>query len=369
MTQAGASSSAAHSRLKHRWTGSSAFLAAQGSHMGFQQATAMALHARSQAAAALSKPLTRALLAATFLLVFSNALLYASTSSFSASPAQKCPQCLPAPTELTSGLPRNLHQSCESDGVIPKIIHQSWKNRDLPLAFQAGRESWVQHNKGWDYKLWTDEDNQQLVATHFPWFLHTYDSFARNIMRADVARYMYMYMYGGVYADLDVECLKPMDSLLKGHGAVLAYMGNDTSWEHSIPNAFMASVPQHPFWLMVLFKVQQLAAKNVQPEHVTGPVALQRAVAELWVPSNSSRLTILGPKLIFPYHWGSNNASEVAICSAVSKNFDPDKCKALYPAAYAVSYWSHSWEKHDMTTFSRWVIWFTDHMGRMFNNG
>jgi mannosyltransferase OCH1-like enzyme len=40
-------------------------------------------------------------------------------------------------------------------------------------------------------------------------------------MRADSARYMYMYKYGGLYADLDMECLRPMDELfgnfLAGH--------------------------------------------------------------------------------------------------------------------------------------------------------
>ncbi len=45
-----------------------------------------------------------------------------------------------------------------------------------------------------------------------------------------------MYLYGGVYADLDMELLKPMDGLLAGRtGAVVATMGLDMSFIHSIP--------------------------------------------------------------------------------------------------------------------------------------
>lgn len=57
-------------------------------------------------------------------------------------------------------------------------------------------------------------------------------------------------------------------------------MTGDTSWDHDIPNAWMASRKEHPFWLHVL----GLIMKNVErrkkegggggAEEVTGPVAL-----------------------------------------------------------------------------------------------
>ncbi len=46
-------------------------------------------------------------------------------------------------------------------------------------------------------RLWSDEDNLQLVEEHFPWFLETYNSFTAPVMRADSCRILYMYHYGG----------------------------------------------------------------------------------------------------------------------------------------------------------------------------
>jgi mannosyltransferase OCH1-like enzyme len=40
----------------------------------------------------------------------------------------------------------------------------------------------------WEYKLWTDVDNRELVRRHYPWFLEMYDGFPQNIMRADAVR-------------------------------------------------------------------------------------------------------------------------------------------------------------------------------------
>lgn len=80
---------------------------------------------------------------------------------------------------------------------IPKLFHQSWSSDQLPRKFECWSESCRQQHPDWEWVLWTDEDNLQLVKTHFPWFLDTYLSFPNVINQADVARLMYMYIYGG----------------------------------------------------------------------------------------------------------------------------------------------------------------------------
>lgn len=79
-------------------------------------------------------------------------------------------------------------------------------------------------------------------------------------------RYLYMHRFGGVYSDLDAECLKPMDSLLfPSNGSfpnkreiVLAYMGHDRRFRHGVPNAFLAaSSPGHPFWIFLVKRIMK----------------------------------------------------------------------------------------------------------------
>ena len=50
----------------------------------------------------------------------------------------------------------------------------------------------------------------------------------------------------GVYADLDFQCLRPLDEILREKMVALGRMQDDVDqWEHALPNAFLASVPGH----------------------------------------------------------------------------------------------------------------------------
>lgn len=62
--------------------------------------------------------------------------------------------------------------------------------------------------------LWTDAGSREFIAEHYPWFLDNFDDYTYPIQRADAIRYFVLYHYGGVYLDLDVGCLRPLDQLL-----------------------------------------------------------------------------------------------------------------------------------------------------------
>ena len=80
---------------------------------------------------------------------------------------------------------------------IPKIFHQSWKSAELPTKFKRWSNSCRAKHPDWEWVLWTDEDNYQLVRTYFPWLEETYATLPGPIYKADVARNLYMYMFGG----------------------------------------------------------------------------------------------------------------------------------------------------------------------------
>lgn len=62
--------------------------------------------------------------------------------------------------------------------------------------------------------LWTDAKSREFIAKEYPWFLDTYDDYKYPIQRADAIRYFILHHYGGIYLDLDVGCLRPLDPLL-----------------------------------------------------------------------------------------------------------------------------------------------------------
>ena len=74
---------------------------------------------------------------------------------------------------------------------IPKIIHQSGKHqfKDLSREDLARIDLLKSHHEDWEYRYWTDEDNYNLIAEHYPWFLPCYNSYKWPIQRADAVRY------------------------------------------------------------------------------------------------------------------------------------------------------------------------------------
>ena len=124
---------------------------------------------------------------------------------------------------------------------IPKIIMQTWKTQNVPLHWRASQESIQRLMPDWQYVLMTDKDNREFVKTHFPDFLPYYDRFEYPIQRADAVRYCWLAIHGGIYLDLDIELLKPLDPLFTSDNDV--YLVSSGELSSHITNSFMASKP------------------------------------------------------------------------------------------------------------------------------
>ena len=88
--------------------------------------------------------------------------------------------------------------------MIEHSFMQTWKTRNIPHQWKISPSS-IKKNipKHWNYVLMTDRDNRDFVKKYFPSFLSYYESFPYNIQRADAIRYMWLYVNGGIYMDLD----------------------------------------------------------------------------------------------------------------------------------------------------------------------
>lgn len=71
------------------------------------------------------------------------------------------------------------------------------------------------------YEVLTDDNAMEYVEQHFgptglnrPDIVYTYQSLNAKIIRSDLLRYLVMYVEGGVYADIDVEAIRPVKSFI-----------------------------------------------------------------------------------------------------------------------------------------------------------
>ena len=129
----------------------------------------------------------------------------------------------------------------DTNYTVPKIIHQTWKDSNVPLKWQAARQSCIDLHPDYEYKLWTDASADAFIQGHYPDLATTYMKYPYVIQRADAIRYALLDHYGGIYIDLDIVCLHPLD-FLRTHGFVMP-----KTWPVGFSNDFLVGAPGHPF--------------------------------------------------------------------------------------------------------------------------
>jgi mannosyltransferase OCH1-like enzyme len=161
--------------------------------------------------------------------------------------------------------------------MTPRLLHQTWKNYDLPNSLRFYQQRWK--DLGYEYRFYTDEDLRNVIQTYFPHYLKTYDSFTHNIERVDFARYAILYVFGGIYADMDTVPTKPLDPFLKFNKIVLGsepieHTQKYYNRRYVICNALMISPPHEEYWLSLMKYIVANYEKNYEPVYNTGPMAM-----------------------------------------------------------------------------------------------
>lgn len=130
---------------------------------------------------------------------------------------------------------------------IPQVIHQIWVG---PHPFPEKRKKlslqWQKYHPHWKYKLWTDRDLQDFDFS----LRDLYNESTNFGQKADLLRYEILYKYGGLYLDIDFECVKPFDELNQKYHfyAGLHPPHGIITPDHPVEvgNALIGSIPGHP---------------------------------------------------------------------------------------------------------------------------
>ncbi len=186
--------------------------------------------------------------------------------------AREDPTAAPAPLPGRRGRRRDAREGPPM--VIPRILHRVWLGtRALPTEQRAFGEGWARLNPGWEMRLWGDADVGALVSDPESY------ARARNLSeRSDVLRYEILHRFGGVYADTDVECLRPMEPLI---GDARAFAGYEAPGR--LGTALIGMTPGHRLAARALAALRATVGTGTYPDS-TGPVfftAVARSEPEL----------------------------------------------------------------------------------------
>ena len=131
--------------------------------------------------------------------------------------------------------------------TIPKIIHQTYKNHNLPETYKMCQREIKKLHPDFEYRFYTDEEMDWLMKTEFPEYYDKFNELPRMIMKIDMFRYFLMYKYGGLYADMDYLMLNHFD-MLNEEVVIPCNREDENGNPACLGNCFFASQPNHPFW-------------------------------------------------------------------------------------------------------------------------
>lgn len=171
-------------------------------------------------------------------------------------------------------------QSSASQQSIPRIVHQTSKTRCLTKPFAKATVQWQFDN--WSYYFHDDEAMMRLFRQEFADFPHlelvASQCLLHGTLKADLWRYLVLWVYGGVYADLDAVPKKLTPQMLEE--AIDGYFVVE-NW-HMLSQYFMAVSPRHPImWYAIQHAlINLLSAADtgaLSASMVTGPNTLHQA--------------------------------------------------------------------------------------------
>ncbi|WP_295543500.1 glycosyltransferase [uncultured Thiohalocapsa sp.] len=232
--------------------------------------------------------------------------------------------------------------------MIPRVIHQTWKDDRLPPQYATLADTWRRAHPEWAWRLWTDADNLRLVEQEFPSLLGLYLDYPYPIQRVDLIRYLILYRYGGLYVDLDFECFKDITPLLDGRHCVLseeAAVHNAVHCTHRIiSNAFMAAEPGHLLFAAVMEDLQHHRSRQRVPDRIvldtTGPMMLTRVVERLGA---DAQVTVLNAANLFPLSMGEADRLRSTAPGSAPNSAPSAAIRARLNQAYGMHWHDGSW--------------------------
>lgn len=193
---------------------------------------------------------------------------------------------------------------------VPKLIHQIWFQGKVnaPEYLIEHHNLWLQKHPNYRFIFWDQSSIENLIndidTPDLIWIKDTYFSFKLLIQKIDFAKYIILYVYGGIYLDLDIKCLKSLDNLLQSKDLtnkniilssltydfgqrVIIFLSGHFNTSNLVNNGIIMAAPKHPFILDLMIRVNK--SKNNYYKYVnnslyifysTGPIVLSKTVSK-----------------------------------------------------------------------------------------
>lgn len=176
---------------------------------------------------------------------------------------------------------------------IPKKIHFIWYSKgkyldnSYPKVYKKYIDNWEKYHPDYEIIIWTrkkiEEDDK--INSILGNYKYTFNNM-RHIEKCDFLRYIVLYLYGGIYSDLNNMCMANITPLIINRQLGLTYETVEhnrkvigTSTYEFISNSYLISSQYNSFWIDLIQDINDhYYINNKNPFYVivnTGPQKLK----------------------------------------------------------------------------------------------
>ena len=171
---------------------------------------------------------------------------------------------------LYKTMPTEINVPATTDSPkIPKLLIQTYKDNVIHPALYNNTIDFLNRNKDFSYKLITDATGLQLIKDHFDKdTLWAFERLNVGAAKGDFLRYVALYVYGGVYLDLDSSIQTALSTYIQQDDEFIFFY-DDANIEQ---NCFMIR-PKHELLKAIIDEmVRRIYTKENNIFIATGPV-------------------------------------------------------------------------------------------------
>ena len=201
--------------------------------------------------------------------------------------------------------------------MIPKIIHHVWPDTNLvPEKFIEFINSFKQNHPTWQFQF-RDLNNIPTDISLEVLAIIKNNNYS-YVVKSDILRLEILRLYGGIYVDTDMQCLKPLDEFLNLEFFV--GLEDDTL----IGTAIIGSTANHEIInLYIKLALERLndtdyATANIYAHEVTGPYALT-TIFETY--NTNQNVKVFPNKYFYPVHHLNRDKLQYSFEEAYTKHW------------------------------------------------
>ena len=147
--------------------------------------------------------------------------------------------------------------------MIPRIFMQTSRGPPEPYVVDMIKE----RCSGWQYEHYTDDDiiaffGENPIA-EFPNVVAKFYMLNYGEHRADLFRYYFLYVKGGVYMDADAMIQCPLEDIL---GGADFFTVNSSYFPGTVFQGFLGATPRHPLIYLALKDIYECSFENLRKE-------------------------------------------------------------------------------------------------------